>query len=114
MDVRSIRLITQRLSQAEPSQLPDIIPSLTAPLSECHEIFARERNDGSEISRLVHKFKTQVTTMLHGREVQGRWAAVVLIKGSIEPLLYGAGGLETIKSLEQWMKGLLRLLKVDC
>ncbi len=54
---------------------------------------------------LVHKFKTQISALLQGRTTEERWAAVVLIKATVE-----AGGWEVLSGSGAWVRGLLGIL----
>ena len=107
-----LRAITQRLSLTPVKQLPQIVPYLAASLLSCKDILDDSRShtkirDGSEVGMLRHKFKTQLTTLLHAREVESRWTAVVLIKTTIE-----AGGVEILQGTEKWTRGLLEMMGV--
>ena len=106
-----IRLVTQRLSLAQPNQLPYIIPSLSETLSLCGDVLSgqdRLSKEGSDLSVLVHKLKTQISALLQDKALPSRWAAVILIKTCIE-----AGGLEILGSSQSWIRGLLGLLGVS-
>lgn len=79
----------------------------------CGEVLsAGDENDkGSNASEhlvLVHKFKTQLSTLLNGKTSGGRFAAVVLIKAVVE-----LGGWEILRGSESWVKGLLLVLAVS-
>jgi hypothetical protein len=55
----------------------------------------------------VHKLKTQISSLLQGKTAEGRFAAVVLVKGIVE-----AGGWEILHDSEKWVQGLLSILTV--
>ncbi|KAI9818448.1 MAG: hypothetical protein M1827_000507 [Pycnora praestabilis] len=89
---------------------PLSIEPLTAPLrAVTHHLSSAPSNgtvkDGSEAAVLVHKFKTQISTMLQARTVEERWAAVALIKTVIE-----IGEWEVLRNCEAWVRGLLGIL----
>jgi hypothetical protein len=63
--------------------------------------------DAPASSVLVHKLKTQLSTLLNGKSPEGRFTAVVLIKTVIE-----VGGWEILHGAESWVRGLLALLGV--
>ena len=105
-----IRLVTQRLSQAEPDRLPSYISSLSETLSQCGDVLGRHGQSGKDASDLtvqVHKLKTQISSLLQSKSCPGKWAAVILIKTVVE-----AGGLEVLQDAKPWVGGLLRLLAV--
>lgn len=109
--VHPIRLVTQRLSTVQPSQLPHILPSILETLSLCGDVLSgKERitKDGSDLSVLVHKLKTQISSLLQDKKQSSRWAAVALIKTSIE-----TGKPDILQSAQPWVQGLLGLLGVS-
>lgn len=58
-------------------------------------------------SVLVHKLKTQITTLLNnGRSQPGRFAAAILIKAVVE-----VGGYECLRTSEPWVRGLLTIVQ---
>lgn len=65
------------------------------------------KSDASESSVLVHKLKTQISTLLSGKSTEGRFAAVVLIKAIV-----AVGGWEVLRGVESWVRGLLSVLGV--
>ncbi len=107
-----LRVVTQRLSSTPTWQLPHIVPYLASIISRFGDIFVRTDNqdqhrDGGDSAVLVHKYKTQLSTLLQDKSSQGRWAAIVLIKATIE-----IGGWEIIKGSGSWVRGLLGVLEV--
>jgi hypothetical protein len=70
-------------------------------------VISGAKADASNTTVLVHKLKTQISALLNGRISEGRFAAVVLIKGVIE-----AGGWEVLRGSESWVRGLLAILGV--
>lgn len=67
---------------------------------------AQSTKQGNDVSVIVHRFKTQLSTLLQDRTVEGRWAAVVLVKATIE-----AGGVEVLSKSNAWVRNLLGILK---
>lgn len=65
--------------------------------------------DGApEHSVLVHKLKTQITTLLNnGRSQAGRFSAAILIKAVVD-----VGGYECLRTSEPWVRGLLSMVQV--
>ena len=105
-----IRVVTQRLSTAEPDQLPYIIPSLSKTLSLCGDVLSSEQRtgkDGSDHGVQVHKLKTQISSLLQSKHHGSKWASVILIKTAVE-----AGGFEVLRNSLSWVRGLLGLLGV--
>ncbi|TVY12803.1 Pre-rRNA-processing protein rix1 [Lachnellula arida] len=105
-----LRFLCAQLSSTPPTDLPRLTPSLLrnvlrcrAPLSSATGNAAKA--DASASSVLVHKLKTQLTTLLNGKSQQGRLVAVVLIKAVVE-----VGGWEILRGAESWVRGLLALL----
>lgn len=108
-----LRSVTRRLTSTPVAQLPYIAPSLACTISTCGEVLGSidERNQKksqSEASVLVHKFRTQLSTLLQDRSKEARWAAVVLVKATIE-----AGGWSVLRSSDKWVRALLGLIGVS-
>lgn len=78
-----------------------------APLSSSSTVSTKNDATASASSVLVHKLKTQLSTLLNGRSLEGRFTAVVLIKGVVE-----VGGWEVLQGSESWVRGLLAILGV--
>lgn len=102
----ALKAATYRISSVPPKQLPAVIPQITALLVPCRPILSSSHNsaakDASESSVLVHKFRTQISTLLQDKSVEGRWSAVVLCKTAIE-----LGGWEMLQKCGPWVRGLL-------
>jgi pre-rRNA-processing protein RIX1 len=56
---------------------------------------------------LVHKLKTNISTLLNGRSREGRFAAVGLIKATVD-----IGGWEVLRDSESWVRGLISIVQV--
>lgn len=67
----------------------------------------KPKDDASEGSLLVHKLKTNVSTLLNGRSREGRFAAIGLIKAMVD-----VGGWEVLRGSEPWVRGLLSIVQV--
>ncbi|MCJ1405077.1 hypothetical protein MMC11_008303 [Xylographa trunciseda] len=105
-----LRVVTQRLATTPTKRLPHIVPFLANTIAVCHELFDYAESsdlgkDGSEVGIVVHKLKTQLSTLLQDKSVEARWSAVVLIKATIE-----AGGWGVLHSCGAWTRGLLAIL----
>ncbi|KAF2810962.1 uncharacterized protein BDZ99DRAFT_570245 [Mytilinidion resinicola] len=105
----TLRAITFRISSTLAEKLPLQVPALSASLPHCKAILSESPNSSSkatsETSVVVHKFKTQLSTLIQHRSVQGRWAGTVLIKSTIE-----VGGWETLQKSGPWVRSLLAIL----
>jgi pre-rRNA-processing protein RIX1 len=107
--VSLLRAASFRISNASKPELPQIAALTAQSLLSCKDIFTQPdlaNQKDSDAALALHRFNTQITTLLGDRHVEGRWAAVVLIKAAIE-----AGGWETLKKSIAWVRGLLILLK---
>ena len=107
-----LRVVTQRLASTPTNRLPHVVPFLASTIAGCHEIFKHletleEGKDGSEVGIVVHKLKTQISTLLQDKSVEARWSAVILIKATVE-----AGGWNILQSCGAWVRGLLAILNV--
>ncbi|KXJ94543.1 rRNA processing/ribosome biogenesis-domain-containing protein [Microdochium bolleyi] len=106
-----LRSLCRRLTASKPEALLGVLPSLLAdvlrcevPLSKPHE--SKGVDSAPEASALVHKLKTQITTLLQGRSSAGRFAGVALAKAVVE-----AGGWECLRTSEPWVRSLLSILQ---
>ncbi|KAF2637786.1 hypothetical protein P280DRAFT_457431 [Massarina eburnea CBS 473.64] len=108
-ELSTLRSISYRISSSPTSQLPQQIPSIAAKLAECKTLLSANHasapKTSSEASVAVHKYRTLLATLLQDRTIQGRWAAIVLIKATIE-----IGGWETLQKCLPWVRGLLGIL----
>jgi len=107
-----LRLLCHQLSSTPSAQLPNITPILLRNVLRCQAPLSSEGNpgmksDASSSSVLVHKLKTQISTLLSGKSTEGRFAAVVLIKAIV-----AVGGWEVLRGVESWVRGLLSVLGV--
>lgn len=109
-ELATLRALTFRISSTPPSQLPQHVPAIAASLANCRTLLSSTQAPGakatsSEASVAVHKYRTLLSTLLQDRTFQGRWAAIVLIKATIE-----SGGWETLQKCLPWVRGLLGFL----
>ncbi|KAI8966829.1 rRNA processing/ribosome biogenesis-domain-containing protein [Daldinia sp. FL1419] len=106
-----LRSLCRRLTATKVEQLPALLPSLLRDLLRCKEPLSRPQEgkapDGSsESTVLVHKLKTQISTLLNSRTSQGRFVGVALVKAVVE-----TGGWECLRTSEPWVRGLLSVLQ---
>jgi pre-rRNA-processing protein RIX1 len=107
-----LRILCLQLSSTPTTDLPRLTPSLLRYVLRCQAPLSNlagnaAQADASASSVLVHKLKTQLTTLLNGKSQEGRFAAVVLIKAVVD-----VGGWEVLRGSEAWVRGLLSLLGV--
>lgn len=108
-----LRMVTQRLASTSTQRLPHVLPSLVAVLSESKQCFAAAQStsgghDASEGPVLIHKLKTQISALLQDRKAEAKYAAIVLIKATVE-----AGGWSVLQGASAWVKALIGLLGVS-
>lgn len=104
-----LKQLTFRISSTPVHQLPRVAAQVSASLWQCKELLsstAPSSKQNSDDGVTVHRFKTQLATLLQDRTIEGRWSAVVLIKATVE-----AGGLEVLSKTSPWVKTLLGFLK---
>ncbi|KAJ4353669.1 uncharacterized protein N0V89_005399 [Didymosphaeria variabile] len=108
-ELATLRAVTFRISSTNTSQLPQHVPAIAASLASCRTLLssaqASSSKTASEASVAVHRYRTLLSTLLQDRTIQGRWAAIVLIKSTIE-----VGGWETLQKSLPWVRGLLGIL----
>lgn len=108
-ELATFRALTFRISSTTTSQLPQHVPAIAASLANCKSLLSSTQSSNSrtssEASVAVHKFRTLLSTLLQDRTHQGRWAAIVLIKTTVE-----IGGWETLHKSLPWVHGLLGVL----
>lgn len=108
-----LRSLCRRLTATKVEQLPALLPSLLRDLLRCKEPLSRPHeakasDSSSESTVLVHKLKTQISTLLNSRTSQGRFVGVALVKAVVE-----TGGWECLRTSEPWVRGLLSILQVS-
>lgn len=102
----ALRVATQRLSSTPHWQLPYIAPILAGTIAENSSLLSVPSiKASSEHNVLVHKLKTQISTLLQDKRPQARWLAVVLAKAVIE-----AGGHEILQSTGPWVRSMITIL----
>ncbi|KAK2604436.1 hypothetical protein N8I77_007367 [Diaporthe amygdali] len=107
-----LQVLCRRLASTDPDDLPRLCPSLIKQIQRCQAVLSqpsdqKPKEGSSESSVLVHKLRTQITTLLNnGRSLPGRFSAAILIKGVID-----TGGWECLRTSEPWVRGLLSILQ---
>lgn len=108
-----LQVLCRRLASTAPDALPALTPALTGHILRCGGALSlpsdqKAKDSSPEASLLVHKLKTQITTLLNnGRSQPGRFAAAILIKAIID-----VGGFECLRTSEPWVRGLLSIVQV--
>jgi pre-rRNA-processing protein RIX1 len=107
-----LRVLCYQLSSTPVVDLPRFTPTLLRHVLRCQIALSgpagnAAKADASASSVLVHKLKTQLSTLINGKSPEGRFTAVVLIKAVVE-----VGGWEILHGAESWVRGLLSLLGV--
>lgn len=105
-----LRILCLRLTSTPPKDLPNLTPTLVQYVFQCQIPLSNPsvnsgKADASQSAVLVHKLKTQLTTLLNGKSAEGRFAAIVLIKVVVE-----VGGWEILRDAGSWVRGLLSVL----
>ncbi|KUJ19927.1 uncharacterized protein LY89DRAFT_716405 [Mollisia scopiformis] len=105
-----LRVLCFLLSSTAVSDLPRLTPTLLSYVLRCQvplsmPAVATGKAEASSSAVLVHKLKTQLSTLLNGKSTEGRFTAVVLIKAVVE-----IGGWEILNASESWVRGLLSIL----
>lgn len=108
-----LRLLCRQLTSADPQELVGVLQSLAAYVVACREALSgasdgAAKGEEAETRSLVHKLKTQITSLVTGRSPEGRFVAVCLIKAAID-----VGGWQTLQASEPWIRGLLAVVTVD-
>ncbi|KAL2852928.1 rRNA processing/ribosome biogenesis-domain-containing protein [Aspergillus pseudoustus] len=106
----SLRAVNHRLTSLPVQQLPAIAASLAGSISGCGELLSTPQSQksgktDSDHSVQVHKLVTRITSLIQDRTLEGRWAAVVLIKALVE-----AGQWEILRGIEPFVRGLMSIL----
>ncbi|KAI0127819.1 rRNA processing/ribosome biogenesis-domain-containing protein [Xylariales sp. AK1849] len=106
-----LRSLCRKLTSTKAEQLPRLIPVLLQDVQRCQGPLSAPQEskssaNSSEASVLVHKLRTQISALLNGRSVEGRFAAVALVKAFVE-----TGGWECLRASEPWVRGLLSILQ---
>lgn len=109
-ELRVLNVINERLAKTPKHQIAQHVSPITQLLTSCKGIFdgsaSLSKKAKSENAVAVHKFKTNLSSLLNDRSVEARWAAVILIKAALE-----TGGWEMLKDCKSWVNGLIAILK---
>lgn len=108
-----LRVVTQRLSSTPFKQLPHISPYLATIIAQHGNLLAASTKEGqvageTESVVVVHKLRTQLSALLQDKNPEARYAAVILIKSTVE-----VGGWKTLQGVGAWVRGLIGILGVS-
>ena len=108
-----LRVVTQRLSSTPLKQLPHISPYLATIIAQNGNLLAASTKEGqvageTESAVVVHKLRTQLSALLQDKNPEARYAAVILIKSTVE-----VGGWKTLQGVGAWVRGLIGILGVS-
>lgn len=106
-------VLCQQLSSTPNARLPQVTSILLRNVSRCQGPLSSEaslatKSDSAESSVLVHKLKTQISSLLQGKSAEGRFTAVALTKAVVD-----VGGWEVLRGADPWVRGLLIILGVS-
>ncbi|KFZ22815.1 hypothetical protein V502_02708 [Pseudogymnoascus sp. VKM F-4520 (FW-2644)] len=104
-----LRVLNHQLSTVPAAQLPQITPLLLRNVLRCQGPLSSPstnaaKDDDSEATA-VHKLKNHVSRLLNGKSAEGRFAAIILVKGIVD-----VGGWEVLREAGPLVKGLLGIL----
>ncbi|KFY09035.1 hypothetical protein V492_05677 [Pseudogymnoascus sp. VKM F-4246] len=104
-----LRALNHQLATVPTAQLPQIAPLLLRNVLRCQGPLSSPstnatKDDGSDVFA-VHKLKNHVKRLLEGKSAEGRFAAIILVKGIID-----VGGWEVLREALPWVRGLLAIL----
>ena len=108
-----LRVVTQRLSSTPVKQLPHIAPYLAGNIAQHGQALAKSSKEDKVGSKtdsavIVHKLKTQLSALLQDKNREARYAAVILIRATVE-----VGGWNVLQGVGAWVRGLVDLLGVS-
>ena len=108
-----LRVVTQRLSNTPTTQLPQVAPILARIISQCTESLNVPESGTPNTSNPddaihVHKLRTQLSALLLDKTPGAQYAAVILIKATVESGNYGI-----LQRTTPWINGLLNIIDVS-
>lgn len=109
MQLSLLRAINFRLSNTPSTRLQYHVPQICQFLTGSKTLLAANEGSRSKTSSehavLVHRLKTRLSSLLQDRSIEGRWAAIVLVKAAIE-----AGGYQMLRDCGAWVRALISIL----
>jgi pre-rRNA-processing protein RIX1 len=105
---QALKAITTRLANTPTEKLPRVIPHLANTVVDIRELLSAPASQiQADDLVLVHKFKSQLTSLVQDKSLEARWSAIVLIKAAVE-----VGGWEVLQCSGVWIRALLSILGV--
>lgn len=106
----TLRIVTQRIATTPAQRLPHVVSYLATILGLSKDLSLAARSDSdtrnaSEGAVLVHKLKTQISTLLQDRRPESQFSAVVLVKAAVE-----AGEWSILQGVSLWVKNLIGIV----
>ena len=111
--VNLLRVVTQRLSSTPSQQLPHVAAYLATNIAQFGKTLATINKESKavedpESAVIIHKLKTQLSALLQDKNPEARYAAVILIKATVE-----VGGWNILQGLAAWVRFLIGILGVS-
>ncbi|RKF74497.1 putative arm repeat-containing protein [Golovinomyces cichoracearum] len=103
-----LQILCDQLSTVPVIDLLYLLPSLSQNALCCKDLKTTSSSlpDASDTSVLLHKLRTLLTKLLNGKEVEGRFVAVILVKAYVD-----VKGLEEgLKHIGSWVRSLIAVL----
>ncbi|MCJ1308178.1 hypothetical protein MMC25_001830 [Agyrium rufum] len=105
-----LHAVTVRIKSTPSNQLAYVVPFLVSQVLKCKEDLSAPsgRTSGrseKDVVVLVHRLKTQISSLLQAKIFEERWAGAVLAKAAID-----AGGEEMLQASGPWVRMLLGFL----
>ncbi|KAJ0301664.1 hypothetical protein COL516b_007640 [Colletotrichum fioriniae] len=94
-----LKVLCRKLTSTPPAQLPHSIPAFINHVLRCKDVLSAPHDPkaSSEVSSLVHKLRTIITTLLNGKSAMGRFTGATLVKAVVD-----VGGWECLKESGNW------------
>ena len=86
-DLFHLRSLTNTLTNTPEASLPIEIPSIVSTLVSVpilETAFHTSSTKNEDVTVLLHKYKTRISSLLQSRSPQGKWAGVALVKATVE------------------------------
>ncbi|KAJ2905188.1 hypothetical protein MKZ38_006094 [Zalerion maritima] len=105
-----LRVLCGQLSSTKVEDLPRCLPNLVENVLQCGKLLSTSHDPKSKTSSqtytLVHKLKTQISTLLNGKTVGARFSGAALAKAVID-----VGGRECLQTSGPWARSLISMLQ---
>ena len=109
LPIATLQAASQQISAVPKELLPAVVPNLLNNLAVCSNLLADipspKDAKGSEEVVAMHRFTTQISSLLQDKSPERRWAGVVLVKAALQ-----YGGQNLLQRNSSWIKSLLNIL----